>query len=94
MYKPRPVDTSDVQLNEEIIELTEQLAENLHDVWARRRLAEGWIYGPERDEVKKEHPSLVPFEDLPESEKEYSRSAAMENLKVLLALGHRIETAP
>ena len=79
MYKPRPVDTSDVQLNEEIIELTEQLAENLHDVWARRRLAEGWIYGPERDEVKKEHPSLVPFEDLPESEKEYSRSATMEN---------------
>jgi hypothetical protein len=91
MYKPQPIDTSDVQLDEEILELTERLAENAHDIWARRRLAEGWRYGPQRDEVRKEHPSLVPYEDLPESEKEYDRSAALETLKAMLALGYRIE---
>ncbi len=94
VYKPQPIDTSDVQLSEEILELTEQLAENAHNVWARRRLAEGWRYGPRRDEDKKEHPSLVPYEDLPESEKEYDRSTAMETLKVMLAMGYRIEKAP
>ncbi len=94
MYKPQPIDTSDVQLSEEILELTEQLAENAHNVWARRRLAEGWRYGPRRDEDKKQHPSLVPYEDLPESEKEYDRSTAMETLKVMLAIGYRIEKAP
>ncbi len=91
MYDPEPIDTSGVQLDKEILELTEELAENAHEVWARRRLAEGWRYGPRRDEARKEHPSLVPYKDLPESEKEYDRSTAMETLKVMLALGYRIE---
>ena len=94
MYKPQPIDTSDTQLHEDIIELTERLAENAHDVWARRRLAEGWRYGPQRDEAKKEHPSLIPYENLPESEREYDRSVAMETLKAILTLGYRIEKAP
>jgi ryanodine receptor 2 len=78
-----------VQLDREILELTERLAENAHDIWAQRRIAEGWTKGPKRD--KKEHPSLVPYKDLPESEKEYDRSAALETLKAMLALGYRIE---
>lgn len=91
VYKPKPIDTSQVQLDGEILELTEQLAENAHEVWAQRRMAEGWRYGPRRDETKKEHPSLVAYEDLPETEKEYDRSTAIETLKVMLALGYRIE---
>jgi hypothetical protein len=91
VYKPKPINTSQVELDGEIVELTEQLAENAHEVWARRRLAEGWRYGPRRDETKKEHPSLVPYEALPEAEKEYDRSTAIETLKVMLALGYRIE---
>jgi hypothetical protein len=91
VYKPKPKDTSQVQLDGEILELTEQLAENAHEVWAQRRMAEGWRYGPRRDETKKEHPSLVAYEDLPETEKEYDRSTAIETLKVMLALGYRIE---
>lgn len=90
-YEPQPIDTSNAQLNEEILELTERLAKNAHDVWARLRLAEGWRYGPRRDEAKKEHPSLIPYEDLPEPEKEYDRNVAMETLKAILALGYRIE---
>lgn len=76
------------------MKISEQLAENAHEVWAQRRMAEGWRYGPQRDEVKKEHPSLVPYENLPESEKEYDRSTAIEMLKVLFALGYRIEKDP
>ena len=94
VYEPTPVDTSKVQLSDEILELTEHLAENVHEVWAQRRIAEGWRYGPRRDENKKEHPSLLPYKCLPESEKEYDRSTAMETLKAMLALGYEIEKAP
>ena len=90
-YKPQPLNTSDVQLDEEILELTERLAENAHDIWAQQRLADGWIWGPRRDGDKKEHPCLIPYEKLPESEKEYDRNAALETLKCMLALGYRIE---
>jgi len=90
-YEPKPIDTLDVNLAEDILKLTELLAKNAHDIWARQRLAEGWTYGPERDDAKKQHPCLVPYEQLPESEKEYDRNAAMETLKAVLALGYKIE---
>lgn len=90
-YKPEPIDTSRVELSKDILELTELLAGNTHEIWARDRLAEGWRYGSERDDAKKEHPCLVPYEELPESEKEYDRNTAMETLKVISALGYRIE---
>jgi len=90
-YKPEPIDTSAATLNEKILKLTELLAKNAHDIWARQRLAEGWRYGLVRDDAKKEHPCLVPYEELPESEKQYDRNAAMETLKAIIALGYRIE---
>lgn len=92
-YEPKPIDTSEVQLNGEIVELTERLAENAHEVWAKQRMADGWRYGRRRDETKKEHPSLVPYEELSEAEKEYDRKTAIETLKAMLALGYRIEKA-
>src|SRR5216684_2014522 len=64
------------------------LAENGHDVWAQQRLLEGWSYGPERDDEHLKHPCLVPFKELPESEKQYDRSSAVETLKVILKLGY------
>ncbi len=89
-YKPQPIDTSHIELPQDLIELTEELAKSTHDNWAVGRLAEGWTYGPARDDSKKEHPTLVPYEDLPESEKEYDRTTAMQTLKAVLALGYRI----
>ena len=90
-YKPEPIDTTGVKLSDDIVELTELLAKNAHDIWARQRMAEGWRYGPERSDARKEHPSLLPYEELPESEKEYDRNAAMQTLKAIIALGYRIE---
>jgi hypothetical protein len=74
--------------------VTERLAKNAHDTWARQRLDEGWRYGPQREDVKKEHLCLVPYESLPESEKEYDRSVAMATMKFLLALGYHIGKVP
>lgn len=91
-YDPKPIDTSRVQLSDAILALTERLAENAHNIWAVRRLAEGWRYGPARDDVRKETPCLVPYADLPDSEKQYDRNAAMESLKAIMALGYRIES--
>lgn len=90
-YEPRPRDTSGVRLPNDVAELTELLAKNTHENWARRRLEEGWRFGPRRDDAKKLHPLLVPYEQLPESEKEYDRQTAIETIKTILALGFRIE---
>ena len=90
-YQPQPIDTLAVTLTEEIRQVTEQLAENTHDLWALKRLTEGWRHGSRRDDIKKEHPCLVPYGELPESEKEYDRHAVLGTLKALLALGYGIE---
>ena len=90
-YIPKPIDTAGITLTDDILELTELLAENSHDTWAVQRLKEGWRYGPKRDDAKKEHPCLVPYAELPESEKEYDRKSAMETLKAIIALGYRTE---
>ena len=92
VYNPNPIDTSQVRLNTELTELTERLAKNVHDTWARDRLAEGWRYGPFRDDASKEHPNLVPYDQLPEFEREYDRRTALETLRMLLALGYSIES--
>jgi ryanodine receptor 2 len=89
-YRPSPIDTSAVSPPEELRDLTERLAENTHDMWAAQRIAEGWSYGPERDDRKKLHPCLVPYDQLPESEKEYDRITSLGTLKAILSLGYRI----
>lgn len=92
MYEPKPIDTAGIVLPKPLSDLTEQLATNAHDLWARQRLSDGWSYGPCRDDQAKKHPCLVPYEELPESEKEYDRRAAVGTLKAILALGYRIES--
>ena len=89
-YKPVPSDTSGVSLPSELEKLIEQLAANTHDLWAEQRLAEGWSYGPHRDDRKKRHPCLVPYEELPDSEKSYDRITALGTLKAILSLGYKI----
>ena len=89
-YEPKPVDTTDVILPPELLLLTETIAENVHDVWAAGRIAEGWEYGLKKDTAQKKTPCLVPYKDLPESEKEFDRNTAMESLRLILKLGFQI----
>jgi ryanodine receptor 2 len=89
-YTPKPIDTSGVTLPADLEPLTELLAEHTHDVWSLQRLNEGWTLGPVRDDANKTHPCLVPYADLPESEKDYDRTTALGALKAILALGYTI----
>ena len=89
-YIPQPIDTTDIELSAEMKALTEQLAENVHEVWSAGRIADGWQWGEKRDDVHKYHPCLVPYDQLPESEKEYDRNTAMETIKTIIKLGYKI----
>lgn len=90
MYTPKPIDTKDISLPEELLALTEKIAENVHDVWASGRISEGWTYGEVKDAQKKTTPMLVPYDELEESEKEYDRNTALETLKLIIKLGYTI----
>ena len=89
-YTPQPMDTKDVVLPEELNELAEMIAKNVHEVWSEGRMRDGWTYGEERDDAKKLHPCLVPYEELTESEKEYDRDTSQETLKLIMKLGFKI----
>ena len=90
-YQPRPIDTAHVVLPASLVALTERLAENTHDLWAAQRFADGWTPGPRRDDVAKQHPCLISYGELPETEKEYDRRTALGTLRAILALGYAIE---
>jgi len=90
-YEPKPIDTSKVKLSGEILELTESLAKNAHDIWAQQRISDGWRWGAKRDDTRKDHPNLVPYEKLSETEKDYDRKMVLLTLKAILALGYRIQ---
>jgi RyR domain len=92
-YIPKPIDTSPVELTVDILALVERLAEHNHDLWARQRLSDGWKYGQERNDQRKEHPCLVAYDQLPESEKDYDRNTAIGVLQAIMALGYRIDKA-
>lgn len=89
-YVPQPMDTSDIQLPEGLNVLIEQMAKNVHEVWAQSRMEQGWTYGPERNDQLKQHPCLVPYEQLPEEEKAYDRDTALGTLKLITKLGFKI----
>ena len=91
MYNPKPIDTSDITLNDELLALTELLASNTHDVWAAERAKQGWTYGEKRNDELKQTPCFVPYDELPESEKEYDRNTALETLKLIVKLGYEIK---
>lgn len=91
MYTPQPIDTTNIILSDDLLELTEKIAENVHDVWSKGRIVEGWTYGEKRDDNKKETPCLVPYSELPENEKEYDRNTALETIKTILSLGYKIQ---
>lgn len=89
-YNPQPINVEDIDLDTNLEDLTEAIAENAHDIWARARMDEGWTYGPVRNDELKQHPDLVPYSQLPDSEKEYDRIMAMNTLRLVRRLGFDI----
>lgn len=91
MYQPKPFDTAHITLPDSLLELTEKIAENVHENWSAGRIADGWRYGETRDDANKTTPCLVPYGELTEEEKAFDRRTAMETLKLIVALGYKIE---
>ena len=90
IYDPSPIGLDDVVLSDDLTELQEAIAENAHEIWAKNRRDQGWSYGPERNDQKKETPDMIPYCNLPESEKLYDREMAMQTLKLVKKLGFEI----
>lgn len=90
VYHPQPFDNYTIPFPEELETLTEDLSKNVHEVWAARRMAEGWKYGPVRDDMKKEHPCLIPYENLSEEDKDYDRATALSTIRFILAKGYTL----
>ncbi len=90
MYEPNPINVDDVVLSEEVACLAELLAKNVHEVWVKTRIEQGWTYGEHRDDILKEHPCLVPYEVLSEEEKVLDRNTMLCTLKLVEKLGFKI----
>jgi len=89
-YTKQPIDITGDELPKDLELLIEQMAKNVHETWAESRISQGWTYGEQRDDEKKTHPCLVPYEELPEEEKEYDRNTAISTLKFIMKLGYKI----
>jgi hypothetical protein len=89
-YTPRPVTGGAGNLPAELLPLVEARAKNVHEVWSEGRINEGWSYGPERNDALRRHPCLVPYEQLPESEKDYDRHTALSTIQFILQKGFTI----
>jgi RyR domain len=86
-YKPELLDPSAVQLSDWLQQQLETLAESVHDNWAATRIEMGWSYGPRIDDDKKQHPGLVPYSQLTESEKNIDRRVVLTVLFGMQKLG-------
>lgn len=42
--------------------------EQMHENWTDQKNLEGWVWGPEKDVVAKQHPCMVPYAELPEAQ--------------------------
>ncbi len=90
-YVPRPLDTGDLKLPAELEPLVELLAADAHEQWAAQRVADGWTWGPQRDDATRQNPCLVPYDQLPDEEKVHDRRIARGVLQAVLHYGYRIE---
>ncbi|XP_050933915.1 ryanodine receptor 3 isoform X3 [Lates calcarifer] len=89
-FIPTPVETSQVVMPPHLEKVRDKLAENIHELWGMNKIELGWSYGKIRDDNKRQHPCLVDFSKLPETEKNYNLQMSTETLKTLLALGCRV----
>jgi len=90
MYIPKPISLSDVIIPEDLMSRLEQIAKNTHEVWAQSRIAQGWTYGEVRNDELKQHPGLIPCEELSDEEADYDRNISIQVIKTILSQGFSI----
>lgn len=89
-YEPRPVEVTEESFPKELEPLRELLAANAHEVWSKARMEQGWTWGPVRDDALKQHPCLVPYDELPEEEKVHDRNAVAGALAAIRSHGWKL----
>ena len=62
----------------------------VHAAWVDARIAEGWAYGSKRNDETKQSPCLVPYDELPESEKAYDYITVNVVIAKLKEMGYEI----
>lgn len=90
MFDPKTINTDDIKIPDELIELIDLLSENTHNHWAKLRIQDGWSWGAYRSDIYKTTPCLLPFELLKESDQAYDRRIAEETIKAIIAMGYQI----
>ncbi|GBG24003.1 Ankyrin repeat domain-containing protein 1 [Hondaea fermentalgiana] len=91
-FDPTPLDTSIVRLSASTESLARRLARNMHNVWCKIKLEQGWQYSRTRDDARKLHPALVPFENLAPEDAKYNTHMCQETVKLIILLGFRLES--
>ncbi|KAJ8393523.1 hypothetical protein AAFF_G00059960 [Aldrovandia affinis] len=84
-FIPIPVDTSQIVLPAHLENVRDKLAENIHELWGMNKIELGWTYGKMRDDNKRQHPCLVEFSKLPETERNYNTQMSSETLNLASA---------
>lgn len=65
----------------------ELLARREHERWLRREVKTGWRYGDPRDDARRLHPCLRPWQELPQDERDKDRQAVTELPRIVEAAG-------
>jgi hypothetical protein len=83
----RPLDEIPEGLDAELIE---RLARSVHDAWLESRRTDGWRWGPRRNDLRREHPDLLPYDELGDAEREIDRRTVRVTLSALAKAGYRV----
>lgn len=89
-YRPVPIDTSGIVMNEELLELIERLALNQHELFAKEFLDAGWQFGDTCSVQNRTHPMLMPYQELTDEQRARYHKTVSAVVSALLALGYNI----
>lgn len=89
-FKPEPIDTSNIELPESILELRDCIAQSIHENWSVNKVDAGYKWGEARNDAEKTHPGLCEYDKLSEDEKSYDIDLFFETIKTVIAIGYKV----